>query len=165
MRKGGSKALTTLQLNKELRSVRSLNALAAIVEARCLEFDGHHVATSIYSLAKLASGRSADVAGFAVAGLLSQRLEEELHRDGLRHRSLSNVCWAVAKLSAATPLLEGCAISLAIAGASRAFEMNSQGLSNTCWAMAILQMKLRALLWRKPWRILTVMCRSGSVER
>ncbi|CAL1165986.1 unnamed protein product [Cladocopium goreaui] len=144
-------AATVLQLNKELRTARSVDDLGSIVEERLPEFDGRHVATCIYGLATLDTRLDAGKWSVGRVGRkLAPRLTKELESEGLGHRSLSNVCWAVAKLSSAAPELESLSVSLALAGAPRTFEMNSQGLSNTCWAVAALQLAVTegADFWR-----------------
>ncbi|CAE7697198.1 unnamed protein product, partial [Symbiodinium necroappetens] len=67
----------------------------------------------------------------------------ELVVHGFGHRSLSNVCWAIAKLSGETPLFEAQTVPLASAAAGLTSQMNSQGLSNTCWALAVLRLSLQ----------------------
>eukprot|EP00435_Cladocopium_sp_Y103_P005443 s699_g1.t2 len=117
MRRGGSKAATVLQLNKELRTARSVNDLGSIVEERLLEFDGRHVAICIYGLATLDTRLDAGKWSVGRVGRkLVPQLTKELESEGLGHRSLSNICWAVAKLSSAAPELESLSVSLALAG-------------------------------------------------
>ncbi|CAE7438222.1 unnamed protein product [Symbiodinium sp. CCMP2592] len=147
------KAQAVIRLNQELRTARSRAELVATIKAKAEEFDSRHVATAIYTLAMLPPrrGNTACLRHTAAAvECLADQLAKELVVHGFGHRSLSNVCWAVAKLSGETPLLEAQTVSLSSAAAGLTSQMNSQGLSNTCWALAVLRLPLQegASFWR-----------------
>ncbi|OLP81440.1 hypothetical protein AK812_SmicGene38012 [Symbiodinium microadriaticum] len=145
------KAQAVIRLNQELRTARSRAELVATIKAKADEFDSRHVATAIYTFAMLPPRprttaclrqTAAEVLAFSTGTAhkgrqeladhrvqvecLADQMAKELVVHGFGHRSLSNVCWAIAKLSGETPLFEAQTVPLASAAAGLTSQMNSQ---------------------------------------